>query len=158
MHEADELAQAVATVRTFAAASGATRVVVVVDRGDGRDAAVVECDAGGAVEVTHGGEVRAIPAEEPVAAPPHPVPHVHAVPASAIEVDPESGQLSAPIGAVPMLGAAVLALARAFGGRSVAAAELATRDPEQPITIAAREGDPLLLAVGEDSFVLPGAP
>ena len=53
---------------------------------------------------------------------------------------------------------AVLALARSFGGRSVATADFATRDPDLPITIAAREGEPLLLAVGDGRFVLPGRP
>jgi hypothetical protein len=93
-----------------------------------------------------------------VAAPPHPLPHVHAVPASAIAVDLEAGQLSGPIGAIPLLGRALLELARTFGGRSVATADFATSDPEQPITIAAREGEPVLLAVGEERFVLPESP
>jgi hypothetical protein len=49
----------------------------------------------------------------------------------------------------------VLGLAAAFGGRSVATADFATRDPELPITIAAREGEPLVLAAGDRRFVLP---
>jgi hypothetical protein len=49
----------------------------------------------------------------------------------------------------------VLALARAFGGRSVATADFATRDPELPLTIAAREGEPLVLAAGDRRFLLP---
>jgi hypothetical protein len=49
----------------------------------------------------------------------------------------------------------VLALARAFGGRSVATAEFGTRDPDLPLTIVARDGEPLLLAVGDGRFELP---
>ncbi len=48
-----------------------------------------------------------------------------------------------------------LGVAAAFGGRSVATADFATRDPEMPITIAAREGEPLVLAAGDRRFVLP---
>ena len=53
------------------------------------------------------------------------------------------------------LAQAVLGLATAFGGRSVATADFATRDPRLPITIAAREGEPLVLAAGDRRFVLP---
>ena len=49
----------------------------------------------------------------------------------------------------------MLGLARAFGGRSVASADFATHDPELPITIVAREGEPLLLAIGDGRFELP---
>jgi hypothetical protein len=56
---------------------------------------------------------------------------------------------------VAHLARAVLALAALFGGRSVATADFATRNPELPITIAAREGEPLVLAAGDRRFVLP---
>jgi hypothetical protein len=159
MTEADDPAarhaQAVATVRGFAAASGAQRVVAVIDRGDERHAVMVESDAGGTVTVTEGEESAEVPAKWPVPAVAHPLPHVHAVPATAIAVDVATGRLSGPVGALPLLGSAVLELARTFGGRSVATAEFATSDPDQPITIAAREGEPILLAVGEERFVFP---
>ena len=53
------------------------------------------------------------------------------------------------------LGEAVLGLAAAFGGRSVATADFPTRDADRPLTIAARQGEPIVLAVGEEQFVLP---
>ena len=49
----------------------------------------------------------------------------------------------------------MLALARAFGGRTVASADFATRDPAVPLTIAAREGEPVLLALAGRHFELP---
>lgn len=152
---ADRHAQAVATVRGFAAAAGALRVVLLLDRGEDRDALMVDCDAAGTVEVTDGDEIWEVPAGAAVPAVPHPLPHVHPVPATAIEADPVTGELSGPIGAVPLLAGAVRELVRTFGGRSVVTAEFATRDPELPITIAAREGEPLLLAVGDERFELP---
>jgi hypothetical protein len=49
----------------------------------------------------------------------------------------------------------VLALAAAFGGRSVASVDFPTRQPDLPLTIAAREGDPVIVAAGEQRFELP---
>ena len=73
-----------------------------------------------------------------------------------MSIDPETGELEAPLGAVANLARAVLDLARAFGGRSVATADFASRDPQLPFTIAAREGEPLVLAAADRRFVLPG--
>jgi hypothetical protein len=148
-------AEAVATVRRFADRSGAVRVVLLVDPGDGTTATMLECAAGGALELTEGDATFAIPPQTAVDAAPRALPELRPAPASAIAIDPDTGQLEAPLGAIANLGRAVLALAAAFGGRSVATADFATRDPALPITIAAREGEPLLLAAGDHRFVLP---
>jgi hypothetical protein len=144
--------EAIATVRAFAARSGAERVVLLVDPGDGSTATMLDWSAG-TLELTDQDEAYAI--DHPVAAQPRPLPDLRPPPPTALSVDAETGELEAPIGAITNLGQAVLALAAAFGGRSVATAEFATRDPETPITIAAREGEPLVLAVGDRRFVLP---
>ena len=88
-------------------------------------------------------------------APPRPLPELRPPPPTALTIDPGTGELEAPLGVVANLARAVLGLAIAFGGRSVATADFATRDPELPITIAAREGEPLVLAAGDRRFVLP---
>jgi hypothetical protein len=147
-------AEAVATVRAFAERSGALRVVLLVDGGDGL-ATMLDCRAGGALELTVGDEAVHVPAGARVDAEPRPLPELRPPPPTALAIDPESGELEAPLGAVANLGRAVLGLARAFGGRSVATADFATRDPALPITIAAREGEPLVLAAGDRRFVLP---
>jgi hypothetical protein len=147
-------AEAVATVRAFAERSGAARVVLLVDDGDG-PATMLDCAAGGELELTDADGAWHVPAGTPVAAPPRPLPELRPPPPTALAIDPESGELEAPLGAVTNLGRAVLGLARAFGGRSVATADFATRDPALPITIAAREGEPLVLAAADRRFVLP---
>jgi hypothetical protein len=149
---ADELKEAVASVRAFAERSGAERVVLLLDTG--AEATMLECTAG-AVEVTASGATWRIPEDRPLDAAPRPLPELRPPPATALTIDPETGELEAPLGAVANLGRAVLGLAAAFGGRSVATAEFATRDPALPITIAAREGEPLVLAAGDRRFVLP---
>jgi hypothetical protein len=53
-----------------------------------------------------------------------------------------------------MLATALKALARTLGGRSVATARFATRDPDLPITLAAREGERVVLAAGDAQFEL----
>ncbi len=148
-------ADAIATVRAFAARSEALRVVLIVDRGAEDAPVMLDAVPGGAIELTEEGEVHPVPAELPVLAPPRALPEIRPAPSSALRADPITGELSAPIGAIANLGHAVLGLAQAFGGRSVATAEFATQDPDLPMTIVAREGEPLLLAVGDGRFELP---
>jgi hypothetical protein len=148
-------AQAVATVRAFAAASGAERVVLLVDQGDDRPTVMLDGDAHGAVRITEGDDVLDVGPETPLGAAPHPLPDVRAVPPTAIAIDPETGELEAPLGAVANLARGVLALAATAGGRSVASVDFPSRDPALPVTIAAREGDPFVIAAGDRRFELP---
>jgi hypothetical protein len=147
-------AEAVATVRAFAERSRAERVVLLVDDGDG-PATMLDCEPGGALELTDASGAWTVAADAVVDAQPRPLPDLRPPPPTALSFDPESGELEAPLGAVANLGRAVLGLAVAFGGRSVATADFATRDPAMPLTIAAREGEPLVLAAGDRRFVLP---
>jgi hypothetical protein len=151
----DHLAQAVATVRAFQSAAAAERVVVLIDRGQDRPATMVEGAPTGAVAIVEdGAEIEIAPTTPPGAAP-HPLPELRPAPPTAIAMDPETGELEAPLGTVQNLARGVLALATAFGGRSVASVDFATRDPALPMTIAAREGEPLVVAAGESRFELP---
>ncbi|MEA2283895.1 MAG: hypothetical protein QOK21_4502 [Solirubrobacteraceae bacterium] len=149
------LAAAVATVRAFAAASGAERVVLIVDQGMDRDALMLDCDGLGAIEVTEDGRESIVEASAPPGAAPRALPELRPAPATAIAFDAASGQLEAPLGVIANLATGVLALASAFGGRSVASVDFSTRDPDTPLTIAAREGDPVIVASGEHRFELP---
>jgi hypothetical protein len=147
--------EAVATLRAFCERARARRAVLLLDRGDNREPVMLDCAAGGALEVTDGGRTRRVPASTPARATPRELPEIRPAPASALSLDLETGELEAPLGAVENLGRAVLGLASAFGGRSVATAEFATRDPDLELTIAAREGEPLVLAAGDKRFALP---
>ena len=142
-------------MRAFAERAGALRVVLLVDSGDGSAATMIDCGPDGALELAEHDDSWSVPAETPVTAAARPLPDLRPPPPTALTIDPASGELEAPLGAVTNLARGVLALARAFGGRSVATADFATRDPELPITIAAREGEPLVLAAGDRRFVLP---
>jgi hypothetical protein len=148
-------ADAIATVRAFAARSEALRVVLLLDLGDEEPPAMLDAGPGGTLELTDEGEPHEVPAEMPLPVPPRALPEIRPAPPSALKADPLTGELTAPIGAIANLGHAVLGLARAFGGRTVATAEFATEDPDLPMTIVARDGEPLLLAVGDGRFELP---
>jgi hypothetical protein len=148
-----DFAVALATLQDFAARTGAERVVALLDQGDAAPPVLVERLEDGALQVTEDAEP--VPATAPVGVAPHPLGSLRTVPATALTADPETGELAAPLGSVQLLADAVLALARSFGGRSVATATFATRDPELPLTVAAREGEPVVLDIGGRHFVLP---
>ena len=78
------------------------------------------------------------------------------MPASALAADPDTGELAAPLGSVQLLIDSVVGLAAAFGGLSVATATFPTRDPDVPLTVAAREGEPVVLDLAGRQFTLPG--
>jgi hypothetical protein len=149
----DPLAVALATVQDFATRAGAERVVVLLDGGPDDTPVIVERLEGGALQVTEGQTTRTTAPTPGVA--PLPLPEMRPLPASALSADPESGELAAPLGAIQRLADSVLALARALGGRSVATATFATRDPEIPLTVAAREGEPVLLDIAGRHFSFP---
>lgn len=146
-------AVAIATVRAFCEASGAERVAVVLDTGAG-EAVILECLPGAPLELTAGDETFTIPPDATEGIVPLPVEAPLAPPGSAIDVDVDAGEVHAPIGVLPSLADGLLALARALGGRTVAAADFATREPGRPLTLAAREGEGVMVAVGDQHFEL----
>jgi hypothetical protein len=146
--------EAIATARAFQQRSGAQRVVLLLDRGD-QEPAMIDCDASRhATEITDGETVAVIPEAATVPVPARPLPDIRATPASAMSIDLETGELAAPLGTVEHLAGSVLALARAFGGLTVATAEFGTSDPDLPITLAAREGEPVVLGAGDAQYEL----
>jgi hypothetical protein len=142
-----DVEEAAATARAFQRSSGATRVVLLLDRPD-RAPVMIECTE--QVAVTEGEDTTVVSPQ----APPRPLHRLTPVPASAISLDPETGELSAPLGTIDHLARATLDLAKAFGGLTVATAEFATSDPELPITFAAREGEPVVLDAGDAQYEL----
>jgi hypothetical protein len=142
----------VATIRTFQAASHALRVILIVHTPEGENA-MLESTAEG-LEITEGDTVTFIPPTAAVPAPSRPLPQIRPTPATAIHIDTITGELAAPLGTIDHLAEVTLALAKAFGGLTVATAEFATQDPEVPITFAAREGEPIVLQAGDEQYEL----
>jgi hypothetical protein len=127
-----------ATLRAFLAACGAADASALLDRGEA-EPLLVEVDAAGGAA---GAEAASLP-----------LPHVHAF--APFEVDAERSEIAAPPGAVAHLAAAVRELAGQLGGRSVLTVRWTTSDPETPFTVAARAGEAIVLALGEEPFAMP---
>jgi hypothetical protein len=149
-------AVAVATVREFSQRSGAHRVILLLDAGSG-PATMLELVHGEPLELTEDGVTHAIdPADaDATGAAPLALPELRPAPATALAVDPAAGEVAAPLGVLANLGEGLLGLAAAFGGLSVATADFPTRDADHTLTMAARPGEPLVLAVGDQQFAMP---
>lgn len=140
-------------MRAFGEDSGAERVAVLLDGGDAP--ALVEWLPGAPVEVTVREVVHEVPAEAVAGVASSAVAVRRAPPGTAIELDVEGERILAPVGVVAALADGVLALALALGGgRTVATADFPTSDPERPLTLAAREGEGVVAAMGEVQFAL----
>jgi hypothetical protein len=145
----EAIARVAVTLRTFVRAAGALEATLLLDQGADAPPLAVECTASGPLLLAEGEEVVQLDAER-LAAAPLALPEVRALPP--FEVDAVRAQITAPLGGVEHHARAVRELAGAFPGRSVVTVAFATTDPETPLTIAARSGDPLVLALGEEQF------
>jgi hypothetical protein len=151
----ERIAQLAVTLRRFVHAAGALEATLLLDQGAEAPVLVVECPAVGPVLLAEGEDVVQLDADR-LAAAPLPLPEVKALPP--FEVDAVRAEISSPLGGVEHHARAVRELAEAFPGRSVLSVEFATTDVATPLTIAARSGDPLVLALGEDEqFEMPAA-
>lgn len=148
----ERIATLAVTLRAFAQAAGAEAAILLLDRGDGGQPFVVEAPADGPVVLAEGEHVVELdPAR--LAADPLPLPPVRAY--GPFPVDGLRGELAAPDGGLTQLAQAVCQLVTVFPGGSVLTATFPTTDPDLPLHLAARAGDPLVLALGEQQFELP---
>jgi hypothetical protein len=147
-----EVQQAVGLARELLHRAGALRVGLLLDRGDDRPPAMVECARLGAINVVEDGTAGELPHGVELAVPPPPLPDVRQIPG--IQVDAAAGTVAAPMGGVEMLARAMREVAALLGGRSIAAADFETIDPETPLGLAARPGEPLIALVGDAEFEL----
>ena len=143
-----------ATIREWTERAGAVHVAVLLDRGPDRQAPLLECEPGQPLTISAGEENFIVPPQALEGVVPLALETPRPVPASAISVDPALGEVEAPLGVVESLADGVRRLAGVLGGRSVAMADFATRSGES-LTIAARVGEPVVLAIGDHEFQLP---
>jgi hypothetical protein len=144
----------VATLREFLHRSGALRVVALVATGHG-DTAVVDCERFAPVEIEAGGELLQLPHDAELQAPAAQLGEIRRLPP--FEVDAERGQVAGMIGGLAHATDCVRALAGALGDGNVAMAVYETDQPDVPLTLTARggEGEPVVVALGEEQFELP---
>jgi hypothetical protein len=119
---------------------------------DGDHPAVVECARLRAVVVHDDQGRRELPHD---AAADHPLPELppmHRI--GRLEVDAQDGVVAGLIGGLELVGRAVRDVAGLLPGRSVVAADYETTDPQTPLGIAGRAGEPLVVLIGEEEFAL----
>ena len=152
---AGEFDGAVATLLEFLHRSGALRVVALV-RDEGGEPVVVDCERFAPVEIERAGEVLRLEHDAALSAPPAELGDVRQLPA--FEVDPATGEVRGIVGGLAHLGDNVRALAEALGEENVAMAVYETSDEDAPMTLTARAGsaEPVVVAIGDSQFELPG--
>ena len=120
---------------------------------DAQPPAIVECARFGPVVVDAGGDERAeLPHDAASDAALPELPRMRQLPP--FEVDPVTGAVAGVLGGLEMLGRAVRDIAGLLPGESVVAAEFETTDPELPLGLAGRPGEPVLVLVGEHELEL----
>jgi hypothetical protein len=138
-----------ATLLAYVSASGAEGATAVVEAG------TVDVDADGSASLE--------PPESPVAEPldAHSAPpldlgvEVRSLPP--FRVDAEAGEVTGAIGALEHLAEGVRALAATLGDGSVALVRFPATDGETPFALAAREGEGLVVVIGDDQFQMDPA-
>ena len=114
---------------------------------DAQPPAIVECTRFGPIVVRDAGGAHELPHEAASAVELPELPRMQRV--SPFEVDAESGAIAGELGGLEMLGRAVRDVAGLLPGESVVAAELETTDPDAPLGIAGRAGEPVVVLVGD---------
>jgi len=155
----ERIATLAVTLRAFTHAVGAEAAILLLDRGDGGAPFVVDCPAEGLVTLAEGEQMVELDAAR-LAAEPLPLPAFDGVlvgaPLSVAAVRAElAGTAAGDASPVASLARALRALTGGFPGRSVVSATFLTDDPERPLQLTARAGDPLVASLGEEQSELP---
>jgi hypothetical protein len=148
--EPDPRDLAIALARELLHQSGALRVSIALDA---EPPAVVESTRFGPVLVhDDGAAARELPhhAAADVALPELPL--MRQLPP--FEVDPATGTVAGVLGGLEMLGRAVRELAGLLPGKSVVAAEFESTNPDTPLGLAGRPGEPVIVLLGEHDLEL----
>lgn len=151
--EPPSLVTVLATLHAFVTRAGAERAVLVLDQGEEMPTAVVDCPAYGDAEVSEGDASVVVRHPDRTGGTSLPLPEVRSF--RPFTVDSVNGEVTGPIGAFEHLGRAVRDLAAAFPARSVLTVAWESTDPAAPLSLAARRGEEMALALGEEQFELP---
>jgi hypothetical protein len=133
-----------ATLWRYVIASGALGATAVVEAG------TVDVDADGSASVERTGSPVAEPVDARGADPLELAVAIRAL--APFHVDEASGEVSGGLGDLEHLAEGARALAAAFGGSSVALVRFPTADGETPFALAAREGEGLIVVIGDDQY------
>lgn len=145
-----ELDCVVVALRDFLHRSGAVRAVAALDHAH----AIVDCPRFAPVEIERDGVIVAVPHSVELDAQPPELPAFDQPPP--FEIDTEHGEVTAPLGSLESLGGAVRALAGSLSPGAVVVASFVTTTPDTLLSVSARQGEPIVIALGEEIFELEG--
>jgi hypothetical protein len=145
-----EVQRAAAALREFVHRSGALRAQALLDS---QPPALVACTLLGPIEIVVGEAVQELSHGAELGDAPD-LGDVRRLPPFAVDAD--GGEVIGTIGGLEHLADAVARLAELLGGRSVAVAEFETTTPGMPLALSARTGEPVVVAIGEETFDLGG--
>ena len=140
---------AIALARELLHGTGALRVTIAVD---GPEPALVECERLRAIVVRNAVGVRELAHDAASDLPLPELPFMRRLPP--FDVDAAEGRVAGVLGGLELFGRVVRDLAALLPGASVVAADYETTDPEAPLGIAGRAGEPLVVLLGEHEFTL----
>lgn len=155
---AGELDATIVALREFLHVAHAVQVQAAVDMGADASPVLVSCGRLEPIEIVYPGPPERtvhLPHATPLADAPAPDGLVAVPPLPPFEVSALQGTLTGPLGGVDAIARAVTRLAEVLPGRSVVVAFYPTDDPELPLGVAARAGEGVVLALGDDQFELP---
>lgn len=153
MSTAPVLDLAAAALREFVHRSGALRAQALVEPAPGAGPALVSCTRLGPLEVVVGERTVQLAHDTAIDATPPDLGDLRPVPP--FEVDAERAEVAGIIGGVDLVADGVRRLAEALGPGAAVVVELETTTPDLPLVLSARLGEPVLVTLGEDSYVLP---
>jgi hypothetical protein len=153
-----ELDTVVVTLREFLHHSGAIRAAALLPPAREEDPpSLVDCARLAPIEVTTDGRTVHLPHALALDAEPLVLYDVKLLPP--FEVKPGEGHIAAPLGGMEHYGYTVRSLARTLGEGAVALITFNTNDPEAPLSLTARVGDPIVVSLGEEEYEMePGWP
>jgi hypothetical protein len=139
-----ELGEIGATLRAYVSRSGALQAVAATEHG------IVTCDGTGVVTVQDHEDAESLPVPWRGAEAADLGVELKRLPP--FDADAEAGEVSGVLGGLEHVAEGVLALARALGPPSVALAWLPTLDGETTLAISAREGEGLVVVIGDEQY------
>jgi len=145
----EQLALAAALARELLHGCGALLVSVALDRAE---PALIECPRLRAITVREVGGERELPHDAATRVELPPLPLMRRLPP--LEVDAQSGTVAGVLGGLEMLGRAVRDTAGLLPGHSVVAADFETTDPDVTLGLAGRDGEAVIVLLGEHEFAL----
>lgn len=147
----DPVDTACAALRRFVHVSGALRAQALVP---GDPPAVVSCVRLGPLEVQIGERSVQLPHDVELEAVPPDLGELRPLPP--FELSAERGEVAGMIGGLDLVAESVLRVAAAIGDGAAVVVELESTNPDVPLVVSGRAGEPVLVTLEDEMFELPG--